>query len=136
MFDFAYRPAMGRRSGRVMPNAIILPVSKSADWWVQPPLDRHAYFYPHVDAVTGCTALGHARTAEEGIPVLFRRLYHNPDGYNLPGQFDFVTYFECDDAHLDTFDRVHHALRDTARNPEWRYVREGPLWRGRRVLRW
>jgi hypothetical protein len=28
------------------------------------------------------------------------------------------------------------ALRDLHQNPEWRYVQEGPIWRGRRVLRW
>jgi hypothetical protein len=28
------------------------------------------------------------------------------------------------------------ALRDPLQNPEWRYVEEGPMWRGRRVLRW
>jgi hypothetical protein len=31
---------------------------------------------------------------------------------------------------------VHRARQDTAQNPEWRYVQEGPLWVGRRVLRW
>jgi hypothetical protein len=79
---------------------------------------------------------GHVQAAQDGIPTIYRRLYHNPDGYQRRGEFDFVTYFECEDQHVETFERVHHALRDTARNPEWRYVREGPLWRGRRVLRW
>ena len=79
---------------------------------------------------------GHARAAEEGIASIYRRLYHNPDGYERPGEFDFLTYFECEDPHVETFGRVHAALRDTARNPEWRYVEEGPLWRGHRVLRW
>jgi len=27
-------------------------------------------------------------------------------------------------------------LRDVARNPEWRFVREGPTWQGRRVATW
>jgi hypothetical protein len=136
MFDFAYRPAVPRRSGRVVPNAIILPLSKTTQWWEKPSLDRHAYFYPHVDGSSGCPVHGHVRAAQDGIPTLYRRLYHNPDGYQRRGEFDFLTYFECEDDHMVTFERVHQALRDTARNPEWRYVREGPLWRGRRVLRW
>ena len=35
-----------------------------------------------------------------------------------------------------SFDQVLHALRDFHQNPEWRYVQEGPIWRGKRVLRW
>jgi hypothetical protein len=136
LFDFAYRPAMPRVSGRIARNALVLPMSKTADWWAKPSLERHAYFYPHVDSGTGIPVHGHARSAQEGIATVFRRLYHNPDGYERPGEFDFITYFECEDAHLETFEKVHRALRDTARNPEWRYVREGPLWRGRRVLKW
>ena len=136
LHEFAYRPAAVRRSGHQAPCAIILPVNKTAEWWERPALERHAFFYPHIDASTGCPVDGHARAAAEGIPVLFRRLYHNPDGYRRPGEYDFITCFECEARHLDTFDRVHAALRDTARNPEWRYVREGPLWKGRRVLKW
>ena len=136
LHDFAYRRAAVRRSGRSAPHAFILPLRKTADWWSKPALERHAYFYPHVDAETGCPAAGHARAAEPGIATIFRRLYHNPDGYDRPGEFDFVTYFECDAAHVDTFHVVRRALRDTMRNPEWKYVREGPLWAGRRVLRW
>jgi hypothetical protein len=136
LHEYAYRQAAVRRSGRLAPQAIILPINKTPAWWAQPALTRHAYFYPHVDPETGCAAAGHARSAEEGIPTLFRRLYHNPDGYQRAGEFDFLTYFECAEGGLDSFRRVHAALRDVTRNPEWRYVREGPLWIGRRVLKW
>jgi hypothetical protein len=136
LYDFAYRGAMPRVSGRIARNALVLPISKTAEWWAKPSLERHAYFYPHIDSGTGIPVHGHARSAQEGISTVFRRLYHNPDGYARADEFDFVTYFECEDGHLETFERVHRALRDTARNPEWRYVREGPLWRGRRVLKW
>jgi hypothetical protein len=136
MYDYAYRRAAPRASGRQARNVFVLPVSKSAEWWQKPALERHAYFYPHVDSSTACHVNGHARTAEAGITTIFRRLFHNPDGYARPGEFDFITYFECEDQHVETFERIHHALRDTTKNPEWRYVREGPLWRGRRVLKW
>lgn len=136
LHEFAYKPAGQRRTGRQSPVAIILPISKSAEWWQQDALERHAYFYPHVDQVSGCPVPGHARAASEGVGSLYRRLYHNPDGYQSPGLYDFITYFECAQEHLEVFERVHRALRDTSKNPEWRYVTEGPIWRGRRVLKW
>jgi hypothetical protein len=36
----------------------------------------------------------------------------------------------CDEA---SFHQVCGALRDVTRNPEWRFVREGPTWHGRCV---
>jgi len=125
-----------RRSGRLSRNVIVLPIRKSADWWRQSPLERQTYFYPHVNRSSGSAARGHALAAESGIGALFRRVYHNPDGYERPNEYDFVSYFECDDAGLPVFDHVVAALRDVEQNPEWRYVEEGPAWRGRRVLRW
>ena len=136
LYDFAYKRASQRRSGRVARNAIVLPISKSGEWWKKSSLERHAYFYPHTDAGTGCPVHGHAQTAQEGIATIYRRVFHNPDGYERTGEFDFITYFECEDEHVTTFDRVHQGLRDITRNPEWLYVEEGPLWRGRRVLKW
>lgn len=136
MYEYAYRRAATRTSGRQSRNVFVLPVSKNAEWWAKPALERHAYFYPHIDSSTACHVNGHARTAEAGIGTLFRRLFHNPDGYSRPGEWDFIAYFECDDRHVDTFERIHHALRDPTKNPEWRYVQEGPLWRGKRVLKW
>jgi hypothetical protein len=125
-----------RRTGREASNAFILPLSKTAEWWEMPALERQGYFYPHVDPGSGRPVTRHARTAERGIGTILRRLYHNPRGHGRAGEFDFLAYFECDDEHTCTFEDVHWALRDLAQNPEWRYVREGPLWRGRRVLRW
>lgn len=136
MREYAYKTALPRMSGRLARNAIILPLSKTSSWWEKTALERHSYFYPQHDPVTGGHVKGHARAAEAGIPTVFRKLYHNPDGYQRSGEYDFVTYFECTDEHLGTFDRVCAALRDERQNPEWRYVREGPEWRGHRVLRW
>ena len=136
MHAYAYKAAAPRASGRIVPNAIIIPLNKTADWWKLSVLDRHTYFYPHADLSTGTRMTGHAVAAEAGIPTIYRRLYHNPNGYQQEHQFDFVTYFECADEHLATFDQVCRALRDQRQNPEWRFVLEGPEWRGRRVLRW
>jgi hypothetical protein len=136
MYEYAYRHASVRQSGRVAGRAFLLPMSKTAEWWALTPLERQAYFYPHVDKASGCPVHGHARTAEPGIARLHRRLYHNPNGYQRDDEFDFLTYFECEEQHGCTFEDVLRGLRDTTRNPECRFVEEGPLWRGRRVLRW
>ena len=136
MVHYSNKGAPARRSGRASRNAIIIPICKTAEWWQKSTLERHAYFYPHVDQARGHQVNGHAMAAAKGIPSLFRRVYHNPDGYERANEFDFVTYFECDDEALPVFDQVLDSLRDVLQNPEWRYVQEGPIWRGRRVLRW
>jgi hypothetical protein len=136
MVHHSTRGAPPRRSGRGSRNATIVPIRKSAGWWEMSALERHAYFYPHVDRESKCPVKGHAVAAERGIPSLFRRVYHNPDGYQREGEFDFVTYFECDDEALPVLDGVLASLRDVEQNPEWKFVQEGPIWRGKRVLRW
>jgi hypothetical protein len=135
MYAYAFKPAMARASGRLQRNVIIIPINKSQEWWEKAALDRQTYFYPHTDS-TGVRVKGHALAAEPGISRIFRKLYYNPDGAGRSGEWDFVTYFECADEHLATFDQICAALRDVGQNPEWRFVTEGPEWRGRRVLKW
>ncbi len=136
MVHYSNKGAPMRRSGRISRNAIIMPIRKTPEWWQKTPLERHAYFYPHIDRASACPVKGHAVAAEPGIASLFRRVYHNPDGYERPNEFDFLTYFECEDEGVPVFDQVLLALRDFHQNPEWRYVQEGPIWKGKRVLRW
>ncbi len=136
MTHYSQKHSPTRRSGRLTRNAILMPIRKTAEWWQLTPLERQVYFYPHVDKDSGCPVKGHAQAAEKGIPSLYRRMYHNPDGYERPNELDFLAYFECDDEALPVFDHVLGALRDPAQNPEWRYVQEGPIWKGKRVLRW
>ena len=136
MVSYSTKGAPPRRSGRLSRNAIIIPIRKTSDWWQKSALERHSYFYPHVDHASASPVKGHALAAEKGIGSLFRRVYHNPDGYERANEFDFLTYFECDDEALPIFEQIMTALRDFHQNPEWRYVEEGPIWRGRRVLRW
>jgi hypothetical protein len=136
MYAYAYKSATPRSSGRVQRNAIIIPIRKTQEWWEKPMLDRHAYFYPHTDPATGARVKGHARAAEAGITTIYRRLYYNPEGPGRADEFDFIAYFECADEHVATFDQICRALRDERQNPEWRFVVEGPEWRGRRLLKW
>ncbi len=136
MQKFANKPALSRQSGRSSHNAVIVPINKSAAWWEKSALERHSYFYPHHEDSSGCPVKGHAKAAEAGITKIFRKLYHNPDGYQRPDEFDFIGYFECTDESMPVFDQICRALRDERQNPEWKYVMEGPEWRGKRVLRW
>ena len=56
--------------------------------------------------------------------------------HDVRSAYDFVNCFECADADIETFHEVCANLRDVTKNPEWRFVREGPTWHGRRVRHW
>lgn len=136
MHGFAYARQVEQRPGPEMPNAFLLPLCKTQDWWDKDWMERHTFFLPRYDGDARMRAEGHALAAAPGIECLLRRTYKSPVLPAPAGQYDFVTYFECADEDLPTFHRVREALRDTSRNPEWEYVREGPLWHGRRVASW
>jgi hypothetical protein len=130
MHGFAYAHQRTQEIGASMPNAFLLPLRKLPEWWAKDWMERHTYFLPRYDADGRMVSEGHALTAAAGIPALMRRTYRCGEDY------DFLTYFECADADVPTFDAVCAALRDVRRNPEWRFVREGPTWRGRRTKTW
>jgi hypothetical protein len=119
-----------------MPNAFLVPMSKTADWWKKDWMERHTYFLPRYDDEGRMVNQGHALASEAGIACLMRRTYRHPVEPAPAGAYDFITYFECADADVPTFHEVCAALRDLKRNPEWRFVREGPTWHGRRVATW
>ncbi len=79
---------------------------------------------------------GHALASEAGISCLLRRTYKGLTEPAAEGDYDFVSYFECADAHVPVYHQVCDALRDVTRNPEWQFVREAPTWHGRRVASW
>ena len=136
MHNFAYAHRVLQQPGTVAPHAFLLPTSKSADWWQKDWMERHTYFLPRHDDAGRRIAEGHALAAEAGIACLMRRTYKNEAEPAPPGAYDFLNYFECADADVATFHQVCAALRDVARNPEWRFVREGPTWHGRRFATW
>jgi hypothetical protein len=133
MNNWAYARAVVQQPAAVMPNAFLVPMSKTADWWRKNWMERHTYFLPRYDDQGRMTSEGHALAAAAGIPCMLRRTYRHPVEPAPEGTYDFITYFECADADVPTFHKVCAALRDVARNPEWRFVREGPTWHGRRV---
>ena len=136
MNNWAYGRAVVQQPGSAMPNAFLVPLSKTADWWRKDWMERHTYFLPRYDGEGKMVGEGHALAAAAGIPCLLRRTYKNLTEPAGAGEYDFVTYFECADADVPTFHHVCAALRDVARNPEWAFVREGPTWHGRRVASW
>lgn len=136
MHAFAYAHQATQVSAVEMPNAILLPLKKTPEWWAKDWMERHTYFLPRYDESGRRTAMGHALAAEAGIVPLMRRNYRIDPGSAASETYDFVTYFECADAGVATFDAVCANLRDIAANPEWQFVREGPTWRGRRVAGW
>lgn len=136
MHNFAYAHRVVQHSGRVMPNAFLLPISKTTAWWEKDWMERHTYFLPRFDDSGRRVSEGHALAAAGGIASLMRRTYTSPTEPAPAGAYDFLTYFECADQDVPTFHEVCASLRDVARNPEWKYVREGPTWHGRRVATW
>jgi hypothetical protein len=136
MHNFAYAHAVVQQPAPRMPNAFLLPMSKTAAWWSKDWMERHTYFLPRYGDDGRMTSEGHALASAAGIPCLLRRTYKSPMEPAPAGDYDFVTYFECADADVPTFHQVCASLRDVARNPEWAYVREGPTWHGCRVASW
>lgn len=136
MYNFAYAHRVLQQPASVMPNAFLIPMSKTPAWWKKDWMERHTYFLPRYDDLGRRLTKGHALAAEAGIPCVMRRFYKNTTEPAPRGAYDFITYFECADADVTTFHKVCAALRDTASNPEWKFVREGPTWGGRRVATW
>ena len=136
MNNFAYAHQVVQQPGRVMPNAFLVPMNKVAAWWAKDWMERHTYFLPRYDDEGRMKSEGHALASAAGIPYLLRRTYKSTSEPAPEGAYDFVTYFECADADVPTFHQVCASLRDVARNPEWKFVREGPTWHGRRVATW
>jgi len=136
MNNFAYAHQVVQQSGRLMPNAFLLPMNKTAAWWAKDWMERHTYFLPRYDDEGRMQNEGHALASAAGISCLLRRTYKSTSEPAPESAYDFVTYFECADADVPTFHQVCASLRDVARNPEWKFVREGPTWHGRRVAGW
>jgi len=136
MHNFAYAHRVVQQPRPIMPNAFLCPMSKTAAWWQKGWMERHTYFLPRYDDSGRMVNEGHALAAAAGVPCLMRRTYWNPVEPAPAGAYDFINYFECTDADVPTFHGVCAALRDISRNPEWKFVREGPTWQGRRVSTW
>ncbi len=105
MSDLAEREAKAVFEGKEPPDyAIVIPVTKHAEWWALDESDRHEKMRDHI---------------EVSMPYLDRvrrQLYHS-SGFT---DFDYITYFETSD--LDAFADLY---RDLASIPEYQYVTYG-----------
>jgi hypothetical protein len=136
LFNFSYAHRVLQQPGPAMPNAFLVPLNKTPAWWRKDWMERHTYILPRYGGDGRMVAQGHALAAADGIPHLLRRTYRPAAEPAPAGQYDFVSYFECADDGVSVFHAACSALRDTARNPEWEFVREGPTWQGRRLATW
>ncbi len=133
MTQFAYAPAQAPGPGEQHPLGVVTPLNKTRQWWDLDWMHRESFFLPRYDAQERMISAGHSLAAAAGIPCITRRLMHAPQGYGQEDSYDFVGYFEFDEEQAPVFEEVMAGLRDVAQNPEWKYVREGPEWWGRRI---
>jgi len=102
--------------------AVLIPIRKSGEWWKLAQDQRQAYFQKS-DNREGHTAIG-----AKYVDRVFRKLYHSRY-LNAILDYDFLTYFEFNDAYRNDFKTLLAELRDTNGNPEWNYVnREFEIW--------
>lgn len=95
--------------------AVLIPVGKSPAWWAMSQDERQILF-KKTDRHEGHHGIGR-RYADR----IFRRLYHAR--YIDPAApYDFLTYFEFNEADAPEFRKMISELRDVKRNPEWLYV--------------
>ena len=50
MHNFAYAHRVLQQPGRVMPNAFLIPMSKTPEWWAKDWMERHTYFLPRYES--------------------------------------------------------------------------------------
>jgi len=102
--------------------AVVIPIRKSAAWWALAHDERSIHFEK------GEGKKGHTAIGANYVDRIHRKLYHTRYAVETRDH-DFITYFEFDRSHTDDFKRLLTALRDTERNPEWKYVdREYEIW--------
>src|SRR5262249_14249512 len=79
MCTFAYANRVLQQSGSAMPNAFLVPMSKTPAWWQKDWMERHTYFLPRYDNDGRMLNEGHALASAAGIECLMRRTYKHHD---------------------------------------------------------
>ncbi len=100
----ARQPPSGRAEATL---AALIPVKKSAAWWLLTQEERRAIFEERS---------AHIATGLKYLPAVARRLHHS---YDLGEPFDFLTWFEYSPANAAGFEELVATLRATE---EWQYV--------------
>lgn len=100
--------------------AVLIPLRKSQAWWDMEEASRRAYFH------SSPTHPNHTETGAPYIRQIHRRLFHSRAA---TAAYDFLTYFEFHPKDETAFRQLLSGLRDTGRNPEWKYIdREWEIW--------
>jgi len=100
----AVSPPLARRESTA---AALIPIHKSAAWWMLPAHERRAIFEERSH---------HVARSLPYLPRIARRLHHCR---HLGEPFDFLTWFEYAPADQPAFDELVGTLRTTE---EWAYV--------------
>src|SRR6266700_686540 len=88
MHNFAYAHRVVQQPAAVMPNAFLVPMSKTTGWWEKDWMERHTYFLPRYDDSGRMLNEGHTLAAAAGIACLMRRTYKNPAEPAPAGAYD------------------------------------------------
>ena len=96
--------------------AVLIPITKSAEWWQMAQDERQAHFQRQSADREGHTDIG-LRYADK----IFRKLYHCRYS-ETQTPYDFLTYFEFCKSDSGDFMKLLENLRDPKLNPEWSYV--------------
>lgn len=95
--------------------AVLIPIGKSPGWWAMSQDERQILFQKTARHE------GHFGIGRKYADRIFRRLYHTR--YIDPAApYDFLTYFEFNEADAPDFRKMISELRDVKSNPEWLYV--------------
>jgi len=100
--------------------SVIIPISKSAEWWALGHAERAKLFRSQGEQ-------GHIHVGRPYVAHIHRKLYHSR--YLPNARWDFITYFEFEPERTEEFRALVAGLRDTRKNPEWAFVeRESEIW--------
>ena len=115
MNNFAYAHRVLQQPGAVMPNAFLVPMSKTPAWWAKDWMERHTYFLPRYDDDGPDGERGPRARLGRGHPVPAAPHLQARDRSRRPRtRYDFVTYFECARRRRPDLPR---GLRGPARRP-------------------
>jgi hypothetical protein len=100
----AVQPAIGRPN---CSHAALIPIRKSDAWWNLAQDERRAIFETRSNHIASCLKY---------LPAIARRLHHCRE---LGEPFDFLTWFEYAEEHVELFEELVQLLRATE---EWSFV--------------
>ena len=127
----AYDLAVGRQPRSDHSEVLLWPFKRTPAWWSLDELQRQALFLPRLDDKGEVVVPGHIKVSEQLVPIVHRRLYHEPQFGGMPGYT--LGWFETSPNHLTTLKEIVTRLQDVTQVPDHAFYQCGALWWGRRV---